>query len=137
MSVCPCNFQRGFLCLAELTMCLHFQIAPIGTHAQRTELANNYECKYTCPRNIKDRRVIDFLRTPLISARHTVSAYFFNIPGRIALPPTPYLRPCPMPVQTADPLHAVVFQNAVTIWQHQTHWHSLLYFVLCPSPNFF
>jgi len=53
------------------------------------------------PRDIKNRRVIDFLRTPLISAHHTVSAYFFNIPGKTTPPPTPYLRPCPMPGHTA------------------------------------
>jgi hypothetical protein len=119
-------------------MCSHFQIAPIRSYAQRKELANsNYECKYTCPRDIKDREDIDFLRTPLVSAHHTVTAHFFNIPGKTVPPPTPYLRPRPLPGHTADPLHAVVFQNAATIWQHQTHWHNLLYFVLCPCPIFF
>lgn len=78
------------------------------------ELANsNYECMYTCPRDIKDRKVIDFLRTPLISEHHTVSAYFFSILGKTAPPPTPYLRPCPVPGYIANPLHTVVFENAV------------------------
>jgi len=93
-------------------MCLHFQIAPIRTYAQRTELANS---KYTCPRDIKDRRVIDFLRTSLISEHHIVSAYFFNIPGKTA---PPHALPPAVPGHIANTLHAVVFEKAATIWQH-------------------
>jgi hypothetical protein len=75
----------------------------------------------------------DFLRTPLISAHHTVNVYFFNIPGKTA---PSHAQPSTVPYAGSHcwSLTRRSFQNAATIWQHETHWHNLFYFVLCPCP---